>query len=302
MPKPSQFSTTTTPTGDEWVIIVKNGTTSKTKLSTIKQWALEKYPASSAPITAPENGQANFAATAPYIRKIYPNAKTGTTYGSVYAYVMNLPGNGWTPAAGQSVGVKIDWNKDINVDWDSQNGILRNGQMAVTWGRFSPHFTDNSLDKPYYTNVGGTPVYSSIVGNQYEDGVRYEKPKFGDAYPVAVPYGKFQITAPYEFPTFQSSGNIYTGRVSYEANGKLSIVPFWNYEDQCPAIVLIGEHRPFFGNTWSIPYYQNSHFFGNVGNLTWAGRPVTIHPGVNDPMFPHTDLGITLRNPGTSAG
>lgn len=43
MPKPSQLPTTTTPTGNEWVIVVKNGTTYKTTLDTIRQFSMQVY-------------------------------------------------------------------------------------------------------------------------------------------------------------------------------------------------------------------------------------------------------------------
>ena len=42
MPKPSEFESTTAPTGSEWMIVVKNGTTYKVALSVVKEYALSK--------------------------------------------------------------------------------------------------------------------------------------------------------------------------------------------------------------------------------------------------------------------
>ncbi len=45
MPKISELNVTTTPTGNEWMIVVKNGTTSKVALSVLKQYAADYWAA-----------------------------------------------------------------------------------------------------------------------------------------------------------------------------------------------------------------------------------------------------------------
>lgn len=43
MPKPTEFEHKSSPTGSEWVVVVKNGVTSKVELSVLKQYAIDYF-------------------------------------------------------------------------------------------------------------------------------------------------------------------------------------------------------------------------------------------------------------------
>jgi hypothetical protein len=45
MPKSSELDTTTTPTGSEWFVVVKDGVTSKVELSVLKQYVIDQLAA-----------------------------------------------------------------------------------------------------------------------------------------------------------------------------------------------------------------------------------------------------------------
>lgn len=223
----------------------------------------------------------------------------GTDNKWVICYTVPLPKpSGFTAGSG-SVGVEVDWNHVGNtLSSDPNNGgvYLYSGSGVAS----TITMTNGDISKSY---INTTTSSISGVPSVFSEGQKWYKPKYGEGYYMPVSNAKITYTHPYNMLWYATSGTYSAGRTSYSGLGKLVLIPFYDYDNDTPAIAYIGDGA--FGknlHSWAMHYYitRNQANF-TAPNTCWRGQKVTLHPGGNDPHWNHTQYGITQRNPGGHA-
>lgn len=215
----------------------------------------------------------------------------GTEYRTTVLYTVPLPKPAGFTAGGRSVGVQVNFNHIGNhpsypVYLYSSSGV--SSSITMTSGDSSKSYANTST-----SDIPGVPSVFSA-------GQRWYQPKFGDGYYITVDYAKITYTHPYGMLYYQTSGEYYQGRAWNSGNGKLILLPFYDYDNDTPAMAYIGDE--VWGTNLNVWGFRG-HLANSTGNFAspnrcWLGGSVTLHPGGNDPHWNHTQYGVTQRNPG----
>jgi hypothetical protein len=209
---------------------------------------------------------------------------------SLVTFALPKP-EGFTAGTG-SVGVEVDF---IHVGDSTTHGQLFHYAGSVMTDTRT--FTNNLLDRSYVgtatSNIAGVP---SVFSN----GRRWYKPKFGEGYYIDdVANAQLTITHPYNMIYYATSGSYSSGRTTHSAIGDVLIMPFYDYDNDTPALAYIMEGAFSMGHSqWASQYLRASSYNFASPNACWLGRTVTLHPGGNDPHWNHHQYGVTQRNPG----
>ena len=227
--------------------------------------------------------------------KVFP-LNRGSDLKWVILYTVPLPKPAGFTAGSGSVGVEVDWNHVGNtLSSDPNNGgVYKYSDSGIAQ---TITMDNGDISKSFYntatSNISGVP-------SVFSKGHLFHPSSSGGGTYTDVANAKITYTHPYGLLWYATSGTYNAGRTSFSALGKLILLPFYDYENDTPAMAYIGDGAYGKNNhSWSMHYYitRNQANFA-APNACWLGRSVTLHPGGDDPHWNHTQYGVTQRNPG----